>query len=94
MGFLLNPSLNKKIFVPCSKLLRRIIVFFPWDLKSGYRHVDTYPDHQKYLDFSWLSNGTPRYFTFSVLPFGLSTACFGFNKLMCPLVKNGALWGR
>ena len=31
--------------------------------------------------------GTPRYFTFSVLPFGLSTACFCFANLMRSLVK-------
>ena len=88
MSFLLNPRLSTKIFVPCPKLLRRIIVFFSWNLKSSYHHVDIYPDHQKYLGFSWLFKGTPRYCTFSVLQFGLSTACFCFTNLMRPLVKR------
>ena len=32
--------------------------------------------------------GVPRYFTFAVLPFGLSSACFCFTKLLRPLVKR------
>ena len=62
--------------------------FFTWDLKSGYHHVDICPDHQKYLGFDWPFNGGLRYFTFTVLPFGLSSACFCFTKLMRPLVKR------
>ena len=62
--------------------------FFTWDLKSGYHHVDISPDHQKYLGFAWPFNGVLRYFTFSVLPFGLSSACFCFTKLLRPLVKR------
>ena len=26
---------------------------FKFDLKSGYHHVDIYPEHQKYLGFQW-----------------------------------------
>ena len=26
---------------------------FSFDLKSGYHHVDIFPDHRKYLAFSW-----------------------------------------
>lgn len=62
--------------------------FFTWDLKSGYHHVDISPDHQKYLGFAWPFNGRLRYFTFTVLPFGLSSACFCFTKLMRPLVRR------
>ena len=93
MSFLLNPSLSRKFFVPCPKLLWRIIGF-SWDLKSGYHHVGIYPDHQKHVSFSWLFNGTPRHFTFSVLPFGLSTAGFCFAKLMRPLVKQWMSMGQ
>ena len=46
------------------------------------------PDHQKYLGFAWPFNGVLRYFTFAVLPFGLSSACFCFPKLLRPLVKR------
>ena len=59
-----------------------------WDLKSGYHHVDICPEHQKYLGFAWPFSGVVRYFTFAVLPFGLSSACFCFTKLMRPLVRR------
>ena len=62
--------------------------FFTWDLKSGYHHVDICLEHQGYLGFSWQFNGVLRYFTFTVLPFGLSSACFCFTKLLRPLVSR------
>ena len=62
--------------------------FFTWDLKSGYHHVDICLDHQKYLGFAWPYSGVVRYFTFAVLSFGLSCACFCFTKLMRPLVRS------
>ena len=71
-----------------SQVLQEGHWFFTWDLKSGYHHVDISPDHQKYLGFAWPFNGVLRYFTFSVLPFGLSSACFCFTKLLRPLVKR------
>ena len=48
---------------------------FKFDQKSGYHHVDTYPEHQKYLGFRWDNNNTVQYYVFTVLPFGLATAC-------------------
>ena len=64
--------------------------FTKFDLKSGYHHVEIFPDHRKYLGFSWkFHNGQIRYFMFNVLPFGLSTAPYIFTKLFRPLVK---LW--
>ena len=71
-----------------SKVLQEGHWFFTWDLKSGYHHVDISPDHQKYLGFAWPFDGVLRYFTFAVLPFGLSSACFCFTKLLRPLVKR------
>ena len=50
--------------------------------------MDICVGHQTYLGFSWRFNGVPRYFTFAVLPFGLSSACFCFTKLLRPLVKR------
>ena len=61
---------------------------FKFDLKSGYHHVDIYPEPQKYLGFKWDSNGNVNYNVFTVLPFGLSTACYLFTKLMRPLVRH------
>ena len=38
--------------------------------------------------FSWHFNGMLRYYTFTVLPFGLSSACFCFTKLLRPSVNR------
>ena len=36
---------------------------FSFDLKSGYHHVDTFPEYRKYLAFSWdFGAGCTRYF--------------------------------
>ena len=58
---------------------------FSFDLKSGYHQVDIVLHHQKYLGFEWGG----KYFVFTVLPFGLSTAPYVFTKLLRPLVR---LW--
>ena len=56
---------------------------FSFDLKSGYHHVDIASAHQKFLGIEWGG----AYFVFTVLPFGLSTACYVFTKLLRPLVR-------
>ena len=54
--------------------------------KSGYHHVDISPEHHAILAFSWdFGAGVARYFQFTVLPFGLSSAPFIFTKLLNPL---------
>ena len=59
---------------------------FSFDLKSGYDHVDIFPEHRAFLVFSWdFGTGVARYFQFTVLPFGLSSAPFIFTKLLKPL---------
>ena len=63
---------------------------FSFDLKSGYRHVDIFPDHRKFLAFSWhFGTNCVRYFHFTVLPFGLSSVPFNFTKLIKP---SEAFW--
>ncbi len=61
-----------------------------FNFKSGYHHVDIKPEYQKYLGFSWFINGVQTFFVFAVLPFGLNSAPFLFNKLFRPLIKH---WG-
>ena len=56
---------------------------FSFDLKSGYHNIDIDPAHHKYLGFAWEG----RFFTFTVLPFGLCTACYLFTKVVRPLVR-------
>ena len=61
---------------------------FKFDLKSGYHHVDVCQSHQQFLGFQWpLGGGVNRYFCFTVLPFGLSSAPYLFTKLFRPLVR-------
>ena len=60
---------------------------FKFDLKSGYHHVDVHPDSHMFLGFQWEIKGVKNYFVFTVLPFGLSTACYLFTKLLRPLVR-------
>ena len=56
---------------------------FSFDLKSGYHHVDIANHHWKHLGFKW--EGVD--YVFTVLPFGLSTACYIFTKIVRPLVR-------
>ena len=60
---------------------------FSFDLKSGYHHFDIFPDHQTFWGFSSVFPGSVRYFCFSVLPFGLSSAPYVFTKCLRPLIK-------
>ena len=88
-----NPCLYKHSFkyedLHClSKVFEQNYWFFAWDLESGYHHVDIYSEHQKFLGFAWPFNGRVRFFTFKVLPFVVSSACFCFTKLLRPLVKR------
>ena len=53
---------------------------FKFDLKSGYHHVDIYEPHQRYLGFAWEVKGIVTFFVFTVLPFGLSSACYAFTN--------------
>ena len=59
-----------------------------FELKSGYHHLDVFKEHWQYLGFSWGVGTEVNYFTFTVLPFGLATACYTFIKLMRPLIRH------
>ena len=63
-------------------LIEKNDFLFSFDLKSGYHHVDIAKEHWKYRGFSWGS----CYYVFTVLPFGLASACYIFTKLVRPLV--------
>ena len=47
---------------------------FKFDLKSGYHPIHILQEHQTFLGFSWVVNGVRKFFVFTVLPFGLSSA--------------------
>ena len=82
--FLHKPKFRYENLDSLSQVFEKGDWFFNWDLKSGYHRVNIYQPHQKYLGFSWVINGVERYFVFTVLPFGLSTACYCFTKLLKP----------
>ena len=88
-AYLVKPKFKYEDLRSLSQVIEGGYWFFTWDLKSGYHHIDISVDHQQYLGFSWeYENGLRRYFTFTVLPFGLSTACFCFTKVLRPFVKR------
>ena len=61
---------------------------YKFDLKSGYHHIDICQPHQQFLGFQWALGGAKnRYFCFTVLPFGLSSAPYLFTKIFRPLVR-------
>ena len=61
---------------------------FKFDLKSGYHHLDIFEPHQTYLGFAWETDGQQHFYVFTVLPFGLSTACYVFTKLKDAMVAT------
>jgi len=65
---------------------------FKFDLKSGYHHVDIYPEQYKHLGFLWetkhITTYIPTVLCFTVLSFGHSMAYYLFGKLMRPLIKH------
>ena len=63
--------------------------FFSWffnPISQGYHHIDIDEQHQKYLGFSWKIKGQTKYFIFTVLPIGLTSAPFLFTTVMRSLV--------
>ena len=63
---------------------------FSFDLKSGYHHIEIFKEHQVYLGFSWTNaiSCQTKFYMFTVLPFGLSSAPHIFTKTLKPLEKH------
>jgi hypothetical protein len=53
------------------------------DLEQGYYHVEIHEQYRKYFGFEWQG----QYYTWNVLPFGLSTAPLVFTKILRPVVQ-------
>ena len=56
---------------------------FKFDLAKGYHHINIFPAHQTFLGFSVKG----KYYCFTVLPFGLSSAPYIFTKVLREMVK-------
>ena len=89
--------INQHVQIPKSKceyirtigdLFQNDDYFFKCDVKQGYHHIDIFESHQKYLGFAWEIDGKLRFFAFTVLLFGLSTAPFLFTKVTRVLIKH------
>lgn len=53
------------------------------DLKDGFHHVRIHRDFQKYLGIFWNN----IFYTWTVLPFGLSCSPYFFHKFLRPVVQ-------
>lgn len=62
---------------------------FKFDLSKSYHHIDIFPQHQQFLGFC--VNG--KYYCFTVLAFGLSSAPFCFSKCLREMVKYWRNYG-
>ena len=68
--------------------------FTMFDLVSAYYHINIHPDFFKYLGFEWtFRDGTTRYFVYTVLVFGLTSAGYIFTKVLRPLITDWRLKG-
>lgn len=61
---------------------------YKFDVISAYHHIDIAPSQQTFLGFSWIENGFTKYYVFTVLPFGLTSAPFIWTKCLRPIVKH------
>ena len=48
-------------------------LFFKFDIKDGYHHMNIDKAYHKHLSFSWSEDGVTKYYVFTVLVFGLTT---------------------
>ncbi len=86
--FLFKQSVKYEDIRTALTFLKKGGFMYQFDLKSGYHHVPICVHHQQYLGFTWFYKGALTYFTFKVLPFGLSSAPYIFTKVVRPLVKK------
>jgi hypothetical protein len=86
--YLYNAKIKFEDWKDALKYITEGDFMFSFDLKSGYHHIDIFPDHTKYLGFAWQVEGVLKYFSFTVLPFGLSNAPYIFTKCLRPLVRH------
>ena len=61
---------------------------FRFDLSQAFHHVDMHKNDQTYLGFVWDINGIRKWFSFTVLPFGLTTGPWVLTKVLKPLVNH------
>ena len=60
---------------------------YKFDVKSAYFHIDIAPSQQTFLGFAWPENGFTKFYVFTVLAFGITSAPFIWTKCLRPVVK-------
>lgn len=60
---------------------------FCFDLRGVYYHIDIMLLYRTFLGFQWKEGETTRYYTFSSIPFGLTTAVYIFSNVFRVLVQ-------
>jgi len=86
--FLTKESFKMEDYKIAEQYLSNAKFLISFDLKKGYHHVQINSKFRQYLGFSWKFFNMDYFFSFNVLPFGLSTAPFLFTKLLRPLVRK------
>ena len=83
-GYVKSKTFKYEDLRTLTEILEKNDFFINFDLKSGYHHVDINPAHQKYFGFEWdfevEGKNLTRFFVFTVLPFGLTSASYVFSK--------------
>ena len=92
--FILKQSVRFEDIRTVFDLFQSGYFFFTFDLKSGYHHLEIFPDHRQYLGFSWNFGSIVKHFLFTVLLFGMSSAQHIFSKLERSLVYYWRSLGR
>jgi hypothetical protein len=72
-----SPDMSYENLVEFRYGLHEQDVMFSVDHKSGYHHVPLTQESRQYVGFEWGG----QYYTFTVLPFGISPACYIYNTL-------------
>jgi len=86
--FLMKESFKLEDYKIAEQYLLDANFLVSFDLKKGYHHIEINSKFRQFLGFSWKFSNKEYFFSFNVLPFGLSTAPFIFTKLLRPLVRK------
>ena len=88
-AFVYKQKFKREDLSVATQIFDKEYYLFKFDLKSGYHHIEIFPEHRKSLAFAWdFGTGKFRYFQFCVLPFGLSSAPFIFTQILKPLQNS------
>ena len=63
--------------------------FMTFDVVFGNSYIEIHIEHRNFLGFEWtFEEDDIRYIQICVLPFGLTSACYVFTKVLRPFTKR------